>query len=58
MEGFDDRIVGGKVAFELTRFDVEDIDQNTDVRKDVLALGIQVVLRKRVLSSTTSAMTY
>jgi len=39
-----------KIAFEVSRLDVENVDQDTNVGEDMLALLREVVLHEGVLS--------
>lgn len=54
LESLDDGNVGCKVAVELARFNIEDIDQDTDVKEDIFTLGIEEIVGECVLPGETS----
>jgi hypothetical protein len=49
-KGTDDRAVGEKIAVKVSGFDIEDVDEDTDVGEDVLALLREVILHKGILT--------
>ena len=53
-EGVDDRGVGGEVAVEFARLDVEDVDEDADVGEDVGFLRGEVVGGEGVLAIITA----
>ena len=49
IEGSDDGSIGEKVPIEISGFDVENVDEDSDVREDVLPLLCEVVLHECIL---------
>jgi len=45
-----DGAVGEEVSVEVSRFNVEHVDKNTDVRKDMLSLLREVIFHERILT--------
>lgn len=50
-EGSDDGAVCKEIAIEVSRFDVKDIDEDTDVGEDMLALLGEVIFHESILSA-------
>ena len=50
LEGFDDLAICDEIALEVTRFNVEHVDQDGSFGEDVLALGGKVALVEGILS--------
>lgn len=50
-KGSDDRAVGEEIALEVSRLDVEDVNQDTNVGENMLALLREVVLHEGILSA-------
>lgn len=49
LQGTDDGVVCVEVAFDFPRFNVEHIDQDRDVRKDIPSLRGEIGLHERIL---------
>ena len=50
-EGGYDRAVSEKVAFEVSGLDIEDINEDSDIREDMLALLGEVVFHESILTA-------
>jgi hypothetical protein len=47
--------VGKKVSVEIPRFDIENVNENTDIREDMLALLGKIIFHECILSTEALA---
>ena len=50
-EGSDDGAIGQEVTIEIAGFDVEDVDEDTNVGEDMLTLLGEVVFHESILTA-------